>query len=198
MDQAKGSEDFSIKNRLRQRIKKSIKDISEQEQLELSEDICKQVESLDTFKESQNILGYYPLAREVNLIPLWLQVIARGKKLYLPRIDGETMDFLLVNDINSLQPNPWGIMEPIQGSPFWQPGDSSLLIAPGLAFDLQGGRLGRGGGFYDRWLNLWANRVYSIGVCFPRQLVKKVPRSSWDIGLDRIISPLKDIQKTNP
>jgi 5-formyltetrahydrofolate cyclo-ligase len=62
-----------------------------------------------------------------------------------------------------------------------------LIIAPGVAFDRRGGRLGRGGGYYDRLLRR-AEKVPVIGLCFREQLVKKVPMKPHDVRMNKVIT----------
>ena len=80
-----------------------------------------------------------------------------------------------------------GIPEPDGSCPEEDPAAISLLLIPGLAFDRKGGRLGQGGGFYDRFLP--ETRGLRIGVCGGDGLVERVPTEPWDEGVDALLTP---------
>jgi 5-formyltetrahydrofolate cyclo-ligase len=90
---------------------------------------------------------------------------------------------------DSLLPSePYGILEPTTPELSIINCQLSIVIVPGMAFDKQGHRLGRGKGYYDRFLSRVPN-IYKIGVCFPFQLVESVPSEETDILMDEVIAP---------
>lgn len=83
-------------------------------------------------------------------------------------------------------PNAWGIPEPPAGNPRAYPEDflNPLMIVPGLAFTPDGSRLGRGGGYYDRFLSRWT--MTTIGVAYPCQIYRDLPREPHDLSVNLV------------
>jgi len=104
----------------------------------------------------------------------------------MPRVDGEALMIHWVADREELVIGRFGILEPRADAP---PAGISfdLILVPGIAFDRNGGRLGRGRGYYDRFLACASGFV--SGVCFDDQLVSEVPCEPHDARMDAIITP---------
>ncbi len=88
---------------------------------------------------------------------------------------------------DNLVPGPFQIPEPAPGSPAVPLAEIDAFLCPGLAFDPQGGRLGRGGGFYDRMLAKARPDALKIGICFPCQIVSNTFPEPHDIPMDEIL-----------
>lgn len=133
----------------------------------------------------QTIMAYWPLADEVDIRPLIQRLASEGSTILLPRVvDDQTMELYRFTSTTDLTEGAFHIMEPT-GVPY--PSDSPIDVAliPGVAFDAAGNRLGRGRGYYDRFLAVHRpNRL--IGVCFPFQHVATVPTSIHDIAVDEL------------
>jgi 5-formyltetrahydrofolate cyclo-ligase len=122
-----------------------------------------------------------------------------GKQVAIPRMEGEDLAFYFYDGrTESLLPNQFGILEP---DPAWKPvdpfvptGKRLLILTPGLAFDRQGRRLGRGKGFYDRFLcglrkaHPAGSGSWAVGLAFAEQLVERVPVSDHDELLEGIVT----------
>ena len=132
------------------------------------------------------IFGFAPLRLE----PDWLSDWA-GAEIALPRIEGERLIFHRVTEPErELCHGQFGAREPFAKNERTRvsPESAVAILVPGLAFDAQGGRLGRGGGFYDRFLEVADATVRRIGVCFACQLVDRVPVEAHDVRLDAIVT----------
>jgi 5-formyltetrahydrofolate cyclo-ligase len=129
---------------------------------------------------------------EINLSTFISQVISK-KQVYLPRCSPDgTMKFIsLGNDwLQQTSSGLYGIKEPESGNVFvcTEPTKSAIIV-PGLAFDKLGNRLGRGKGYYDRFLSMREHRsIMTIGVCWDLQILESVPTDSHDIMLQWLIS----------
>ena len=100
-----------------------------------------------------------------------------------------TMDFHAVADPASLCKGRFGIREPDAGRhPLIPAGDLDLLVCPGLAFSPKGARLGRGGGYYDRYLERLAPEIPRLGICFPCQVVAEVPLEEHDVVMTHLVT----------
>jgi 5-formyltetrahydrofolate cyclo-ligase len=99
------------------------------------------------------------------------------------------MEFHLCEDVSQLRAGAWKILEPdARNCPVVAPNEIELLLIPGLAFTVDGKRLGRGGGHYDRFLERAQPRAVKIGVCFHAQLVAEMPVEIHDREVDRVIT----------
>lgn len=144
---------------------------------------------------SGSILLYAAFRDEVDTSRLLEQAWLQGKTVALPRCRsgaagagaGGEMDFFVCRGWPDLAPSPLGILEPSPRLPLWRGGGKpALMLVPGLAFDRRGGRLGYGGGFYDRWLALAGEGggaeegLLTLGLAFSAQVVDEVPHGPWD------------------
>ena len=105
---------------------------------------------------------------------------AAGKRLVLPRVEGDAMRFCDC-DPAALRRGAFGIAEPEPGARTCPPGEIDLVVVPGVAFTAGGVRLGRGKGYYDRYLSQAEFRGATVGVCYAHQLVGELPpnRTTW-------------------
>lgn len=123
---------------------------------------------------------FSPLPNEINLNSI-LPVLSATAAY--PKVNGNTLTFHRVTNLDELFPSPpYGICEPCAKSEIVKP---DLIIVPGLAFTKEGVRLGRGKGYYDRYLN--TNPCFTIGLAFSWQLFPQIPNDSHDVLIDKII-----------
>ena len=140
--------------------------------------------------EAQTILAYYSLPDEVCTHQLIDELIAEGKTVLLPKVlDAGRMELRRYTGPHDLTEGAYGIMEPV-GEPFTDYALIDIALIPGMAFDASGHRLGRGRGYYDRFLNSqWSmvNGQWLIGLCFDFQKVPVLPSDDHDIPVDIVI-----------
>ncbi|MCC5854579.1 MAG: 5-formyltetrahydrofolate cyclo-ligase [Idiomarina sp.] len=142
---------------------------------------------------------------ELNLAPLIEALWERGVRTVLPVLHPVCQGHLLFLDFYADTPmvtNRYGILEPELATQRVVPlGEIDLLLAPLVAFDAEGNRLGMGGGFYDRTLAGWQRGLYphlqAIGVAHDCQKVANIPKRDWDIPLPIVITPSKVWQFPN-
>ncbi len=144
------------------------------------------------FYLSDAVLGFACFGSEIDTDEILREALRTGKRLYLPRVEGEDMTFYRVQDLDELQKGYKDIREPAAGGERYvyapPEADSVLMLLPGVAFDVGGGRMGYGKGFYDRFL--WDKpglRLRTIGVGFRCQLVESVPRDEGDVTACQVI-----------
>lgn len=109
-----------------------------------------------------------------------------GKRVVVPRVEGETMQFYDY-DRATMVCGAFGIAEPGAGARMCRPEEIELVVVPGVAFDRCGARLGRGKGFYDRYLSQSGVRAVKIGACYAHQLVEALPVEPHDVRMDRVV-----------
>ena len=174
------------KRALRKQIREMKRRFTPQELAEQSLPIMKALLADKAVAEARTILMYYSLPDEVDTHDAVNQLVRRGKTVLLPRvIDGENMEIRLYEKPEDLQEGSYGIMEPT-GKPFTDYAVIDVAVVPGMAFDESGRRLGRGKGYYDRFLPKAVNAC-KIGVCFGFQKLEAVPADGNDVRMDRII-----------
>ncbi|MEA3187604.1 MAG: 5-formyltetrahydrofolate cyclo-ligase [Chthoniobacter sp.] len=149
--------------------------------------ICEELLRLPQWRAARAVCLFAALATEPDLAPLWKE--AAGKTLVYPRVNGVELDLLAVDDPGALQTSRWQLREPIHDeAKMVASGRLDLILIPGLAFSREGARLGRGGGFYDRFLGSSEVRGDKIGVCFDAQIFPELPREPHDCAVDAVIT----------
>ena len=151
--------------------------------------ILSQLEKMTVFQEAKTVLLYYPKNNEVDVLPLFKRY-KRDKVLLLPVTHRRGMTANPYEGNDKMHRGKVGIPEPT--TPPYE-GEIDLIIVPAVAFDKQGNRLGRGGGYYDRFLKKQSHATF-IGVGYDFQLVDEVPVRQHDQKMHRIILPSQTIQ----
>ena len=167
-------------------LRQQMRDAKRQHQEQLaamSEDIV--IRLCQRIADSQTVMAYWPLPDEVDIRPLIAQLVTEGRTVLLPKVlDDEQMELRRYCSEADLAEGAFHIMEPV-GEPYTDYDKIDVVLVPGMAFDAAGHRLGRGRGYYDRFLTAHSH-LYKIGVCFPFQRVAEVPTEEHDICVDDI------------
>lgn len=155
-----------------------------------SRTICERVTGLKEFSEADWIYLYIDCRNEVMTGDILRKALAMGKRVAAPKVVGKNMIFYRIAGEEDLEPGYYGIREPREGlAP--ADGSSGLMVMPGVAFDRKRGRIGYGGGFYDRYLAAHP-QLFTAAVAFEFQLFDQVPREETDI-LPQCLITEKDI-----
>ena len=179
------------KNEARKKYLKRRHELSDNERNIANNEICRLLSQLPELKQAGKVVAYISDGSEPDLMPLLQQIIASGKKIFLPRFvvdssaEYEIVETLLHTD--SLQIGKYGIREPVASLPATNDELSDALwLFPGVAFDMAGARLGRGKGIYDRLLAK-VNAI-AVGIFYECQRTVTVPTDEHDYSLDIIIT----------
>ena len=142
------------------------------------------------FREPGRLVLYAALPDEIPTRPLYELARSSGKDLLWPRTAGPgCLEFAPCQRWEDLIPERYGVLVPPPGQRAVALGREDLLLVPGLAFDLRGGRLGRGGGYFDRVLGeMGEEGPLSLGVGFEFQLVEEVPREPHDRPVGAVVT----------
>lgn len=158
---------------------------------ERSRRLVRRLVELPAWHTAATVLLFAPLPSEPDLDLLWQTGVLTGKQAAYPRVEGTTMRLYYASSLDELEPTRWGLREPPpRAAREVMLDDMSLALVPGLAFDAAGGRLGRGGGFYDRLLaRRDPARTRVIGVGFAFQIsVEPLPRAAHDVRMDAVLT----------
>ncbi len=161
---------------------------SEAKRKKSSLSVCRKIEKTSFFRDAGTI-GFYSAAQdEPDLSALAAKALSLNKKVFFPRVIGKKIEFREVRDLKKdFRPGAYQILEPHPKKTKKRVREPELILVPGRAFDSHGGRLGRGGGHYDRLLARWHQSV-RIGVGFREQKVRRVPVDQHDIRMDAVIT----------
>ena len=135
--------------------------------------------------ESNNILIYVSLELEVDTRKLINELWNLNKNIYVPKVEGNIINFYKINSFQDLVIGSFGVLEPITNI-IYRDDNISCCIIPGLLFDKNNNRLGYGGGYYDRFLE--NKNIYKIGICFSTFMVDNLITDKYDIKMDEVIT----------
>ena len=174
---------ISEKELIREKIKKKKQQLTDKEKEIEAANVFEKIEALPEFINAHNIIIYWSMPDELpthDFIIRW----SKKKTMLLPVVKGEDMLIKPFSTKEELKQGSLGIWEPDVQKEYLNSID--LVIVPGVAFDRNKSRLGRGKGYYDRYfIN---KRIVKIGVCFDFQLLESIPIDSFDIKMDKVVT----------
>lgn len=173
------------KTELRREIRARKRAMTEAEIEERSARLARLFFASEAYQKAKTIYGYLPYNQEVRTVPMLERVLKDGKKVAVPKVYGDEMKFLYLDDLNAVAKGYAGIPEPIADEPVAQD-ETALVLMPGLAFDPQGHRIGYGGGFYDKFLAAEPNHP-TLALCYEFQMLPKLDVEDHDIPVDTVL-----------
>ena len=193
------------KKEFRKKIKLQISKLDQFFFIQKSEEICKNILSWDIYQKAKTILFYMPLKTEPNIFKIIEDAFSQKKECYIPKITDETtMKFFLLENEKSIleqvESGFYGILEPKENLTQLQiedlaKKDDILILIPAMAFDKNKNRIGKGKGFYDRFLSkIFVNSQKNItlaGISFDCFIFDKIPTEKNDMKVDFIVSDSK-------
>ena len=180
-----------LKSDLRARMRTLLEEQDETLRHDASAAACAHLVGLEVFGHASVVMLYMPLATEVDLTPVAIRCFQGAKTVCVPRVDWGGRDMVPVEissfDDEVMAVDEHGLRTPRAGRPI-VPSLIDLVIVPGLAFDPGGHRLGRGGGFYDRFLRRLRRSAITVGLAFDAQIIDTVPADDRDFAVDIIVT----------
>ena len=173
------------KKALRKEIREKKRAMSLQEIEEKSKALAEQFLRSELYRSAKSVYGYLPYNQEVRTTDMLRQAQLDGKRVAVPKVYGDEMKFLWLDDLDRVEKGYSGIPEPIADGP--EADDpAALVLMPGLAFDKEGHRIGYGGGFYDKFLASEPNHP-TLALCFDFQMFPKLETEEFDIPVDVVL-----------
>jgi 5-formyltetrahydrofolate cyclo-ligase len=161
--------------------------LSPDERVHLAGGVRERLLELDEVLEAGTVLLFYSFGSEVDTGLVAERLVAAGKRLLLPYLGPHGMEAAEVGPGEPLDPTTYGPKEPSRRVAV-DPSMVDVVVAPGLAFDRRGYRVGYGGGHYDRYLARLGHGATRIGLAFSMQVVDRVPREPTDQPLDLVVT----------
>lgn len=186
-------ETHELKQALRQLVRDRKKQFNADELEKKSTSAALQLEQNPRFINAKTVMLYHSLHDEVNTKILIKKYLSEKNILLPATVNNDIIPIRLLPQTN-MRKGAFNIFEPVS-EPFM--GDIDLIVAPGMAFDKQGHRLGRGRGYYDRFLEQIPH-VYTIGICFDFQLLDEVPYNDKDIMVNEVIASKQELVMPAP
>lgn len=173
------------KQELRRAIRERKRAMTEEEIVERSNALAEKFYNSPAYQAASTIYGYLPYNQEVRTVPMLQRALDEGKRVAVPKVYGEEMRFIYLEDLTQVSKGYAGIPEPIADAPVAEDKEA-LVLMPGLAFDPQGHRIGYGGGFYDRFLAQEPHHP-TLALCYEFQMQAHLDTEEFDIPVDTVL-----------
>jgi 5-formyltetrahydrofolate cyclo-ligase len=187
-------ENFNDKKILRKEILAKRNNINVIEKEIMDKEILNKFYASKYYKEAKHIFIYISYDSEINTREIINKSLKDNKKIYVPRTEFKTrlMDAVEIKSLNNLIESSYGILEPSVEEPHIDPNELDLIVVPGVAFDRNGGRVGYGAGFYDRYFKKIIKdnikRITKLALAYDFQVLNKVPTNEQDVPVSYIIT----------
>ena len=186
-DSTKESAIQSEKENLRKSLKRKLRSLSNQQKKGASNLISEKL--IETVAENSSVLCYSPLQSEPNIWPAITYWLNSNFRVCLPKVEGQSIESYIIKGTENLTRSSLSILEP---DPSKHASISAMeidfIIVPGIGFSPEGKRIGRGGGYYDRFLGTVSEPTLKVGVAFNSQITADIPTQKHDIPVDLLIT----------
>jgi len=172
------------KKELRNWIRERKRAMSPEDIRQLSMRLMESFVASEEYASASSVYGYLPYNQEVRTVPILERALADGKRVAVPKVIGEEMRFIWMDDLSLVEKGFAGIPEPVADGPVADD-PFALVLMPGLAFDPQGHRIGYGGGFYDKFLAAEPTHP-TVALCYGFQMFPALDTEAFDIPVDRV------------
>lgn len=175
------------RNQLRRRYQARRNALTASDVSRLSLKISERILAWELYQRAEWLFFYYPLGKEVSLLPVMKEALQKGRHIALPKTTGERMEFYEVTDLGDLREGHFHVMEPLSEGRKPVCREPELCFVPGTAFAQTGARYGYGRGYYDRYFAK-KDTVKLAGCAYACQIAEKLPIDIWDVKMDYLLS----------
>lgn len=181
----------------KQKFRAALKAKAEMADHAADEVIAEKFFGLAEYRKATCVLLYLSVGYEVDTYQIVKNALAENKRVCVPRcLGGGVMHAVEITSLEELEPGMYGILEPPKEAPMILPKQLDLILVPGMAFDRSRNRLGRGAGYYDRYLEQ-APQAVTVGICRTSRLFDTVPCELHDRAVDILITEREVVEKNN-
>ena len=173
------------KKELRRCIRERKRAMTEAEITEKSAKLGELFAASPLYQQARTIYGYLPYNQEVRTVPMLERALKEGKRVAVPKVVGEEMVFIYLDDLTQVEKGYAGIPEPVADGPVANDAHA-LVLMPGLAFDPAGHRIGYGGGLYDKFLAAEPEHP-TLALCYDFQMLPQLETEEYDIPVDCVL-----------
>lgn len=173
------------KQLLRREMRQKNRALTPDRRAEASRRLWEKVEALPSFQRARCVALFSSLGDEPDTTEALCRWSAE-KQLLVPRVEGDVMHFHPYDPLE-MNEGAFGILEP-QQQEVVDPAEIDLIVVPGVAFTAQGDRMGRGKGYYDKYLAQLRPEAVKVGVCYHHQVVEQLPTEPHDIRMDTLLT----------
>ena len=152
--------------------------------------IRRRMADLPEWQQASTVLLFLSMPDEVDTLPIVADALAAGKTVAVPKVDTrrKVMDACVLRDLDrDLAPGVFGILEPVAAE-IVEPAAIDFILVPARGFDRQGNRLGRGGGYYDRYMSAPGFHATRCGIAFAAQLLDALPHDAHDLPVHLLVT----------
>ena len=184
----------ALKKILRREINLRLKTLSQEDRVNFSREVTAKFLASTVYKNSEVIMAYLSTAEEIQLNEFISTALDDGKILAVPFIERREMQAVRLPNLDALEVGTYKILTVKRDiRKIIDAEKIDCVITPGLAFDAKCNRLGKGGGYYDKFLSRAVN-AKKIALAYDCQLVEKVPVAPHDLKVDAVITPTKILE----
>lgn len=176
-----------LKQLTRKKLKERLKKLDSSEKRLLEKIIFERIINLHEYRHADDVFTYVSFNKEVDTIEIIKYSLEEGKRVYVPKIvkSAKALEVYQINSLNELKKGAYGILQPIDGKRTTK-NRFDILLIPGIGFDRLCHRLGRGEGYFDRFLA--GVKGLKIGLCFSIQIEHNLPIEKNDVKMDIVIT----------
>ena len=178
------------KDELRGVVKMLRKSLNNRQRSEYNSKILQQVVNLPEYKKAESIFCYLTFQSEVDTLPIIKQAMLDGKRVAVPKVNGDEMDFYEITSLSDCEEGTFHIMEPVTNK-LMEPAKhmTTLMLVPGLAFDANRNRMGYGKGYYDKYFEKYGkDRFIRAALAYDLQVIHEVPCNHLDVQMNYVIT----------
>ena len=173
------------KSALRRTIREKKRAMTDQQIESASAELAERLFAHPAYQQAKALYGYLSYNQEVRTAAILERAQRDGKLVAVPKVYGDEMKFLWLDDLTAVAPWAYGIPEPVADGPVAED-PSALVLMPGLAFDREGHRMGYGGGFYDKYLAAHPGHP-TLALCYGFQMLPYLETEAHDLPVDHVI-----------
>lgn len=170
---------------LRKQIREKKRAMTQEQIQRASQSLAEQFYRSPLYQSANTIYGYLPYNQEVRTVPMLERALRDGKRVAVPKVYGDEMKFIYLDDLTKVEKGYSGIPEPVLDEPIAND-KTALVLMPGLAFDPQGHRIGYGGGFYDKFLSSEPGHP-TLALCYEFQMLPYLETEEFDMPVDCVL-----------